>query len=544
MKSKCFILIFILIIFLPIALGIISEVNGMPVDVPLNGYFDAVTEPQLSFESFSSGNFQSTYSNWFSKTHALRGVMIKTYNSIQYYAFQVSNRTVGANNDIFDQFYIDAELCIGDEYDFSLPQNREKMETYVAELKEVQAKLSALGKGFVLYLTPSKAHYNRGNIPYRYMVQERDGTVKAVDYFRELMDVNGVPYIDTYPIAADLPYPPFYSTGIHWARPLEQTVTNIVIEEMNAATGKHFRTIELGDVVESENPFWRDTDVLALTNTWGIDAAIRQNTYYQFTENREQPAYYDRTSFFVQGGSFSEGLVSAIHKWYPDSDVNRINYANFCQVRGQRIDFNGDWSKAPVGELLDSADCVVVELNEGVVMRMSDGFIHALNTYLDTYQPTEYILPFAEKIVAQEGFVIPTGALMGCISGTNNGPPWTSDYVVAYLNNDLIASEGLDIAFSVRQQIFTAGNKSDTVRISVNGVEIYSNSFTEPWDGVICFTPDQLPPSRDGLYTVTIQSDAYFVPAEIGENADPRHLYLYLEYIGPHMDAAEEGRGN
>ena len=253
---------FILVICTPGFLSIASSVTGTKLDTELEGFTDNFGKPEFTLKGFFSGEYQAQYSAWYDQNATGHAAMTRTYNSIKYDVFDVGNRPVGKDEFVFEPAYIEAELALGEDNDFSTEANQEKMKQFVASLESVDAKLQALGKHLYVYIAPSKADYAPDSIPENYKCIASDNPVNATDYFVSLIDKTDIKYLLCSTLAKDLEYPGFYYTGIHWSRPYEQYTSQVILNDLMELTGKNYRRFEFDGVAESKVPYNRDTDTL------------------------------------------------------------------------------------------------------------------------------------------------------------------------------------------------------------------------------------------------------------------------------------------
>ena len=97
---KAVVCLFLGVLFLPTILAVGTKALGKELDVPLHGYTDSVQKPELSFQSFWDGQFQSNYTAWYQENFQPRGIFVKNYSTIRYNLFQLDNqRVIGKNYD-------------------------------------------------------------------------------------------------------------------------------------------------------------------------------------------------------------------------------------------------------------------------------------------------------------------------------------------------------------------------------------------------------------------------------------------------------------
>ena len=144
--KKMVIVLFLTVLYLPFVLGLVSKAGAWACDVPLKGFTDSTEKPAFSAGSFLKGEFQKNFTKWYEASFKPRGVITKTYATIRYHCFNLGNRTIGNNKDIFDQGYIDTELCINGAADYSKEEHQKEMQDYVKKLQILQEKLQRFDK--------------------------------------------------------------------------------------------------------------------------------------------------------------------------------------------------------------------------------------------------------------------------------------------------------------------------------------------------------------------------------------------------------------
>lgn len=382
-KALC--AIFLVVLFAPALLGVISVMfKDKNFDVDLLGYTDVIDRPNLTRESYASGKFQKDCASWFESKLKPRGIMIKTYGTIRYNLFNLGNEVIGSNNDIFQENYITTEFALASAYDMANADSSARVDGYVAALEETRQKLETMGKTLYVYVGANKAEFHSENVPRKYREMKPEGSVNITDYFRSGLGQTAVPYKICSDLKTELVYPAFYPTGIHWSRTFEQTVSSQIIAELSDITGKNYRDLILGNVRESKEPFWRDSDVFNLLNVWNrVDC-----TYYEYEIEKDNADVYDKMRFLIVGDSFALGLRTDILSTYPDEEVYTIQYDQYIQMPdGSRNELNHNWETLDLQYYLDNTDVIILGFTEPNIVNCSDGFIQYLNAFLDTYQP-------------------------------------------------------------------------------------------------------------------------------------------------------------
>lgn len=531
MKSS--VIIFLIIIYIPLAAIGISHFFSLPFDVPLAGYVDEAEKPAFSLDSFLSAQYQPAYSAWLDSSLYPRGILIKTYGSLNYHLFNTGNQILGHNHDVFEQSYINAQLCITEGDDFSLQENKQSMHLFIEDLTAVQKKLQAYGKSLYVFITPSKADFHSSNIPEKYLALSRPCSTRAVDYFRECMEQTDIPYFICADMKGQLEYPAFYTTGIHWSKSYEQLASHQIISHISHVTGKNYRNIILDDASSSALPYERDSDVYDLLNIWGQ----RNNTYYKYNCTRQYPqkypVEYDKMRFLIYGDSFGEGLRKIILDSYPYEEIFYINYVNYVTDKNSSYTYlEGSWDNFDFGYYLDNTDVVVMEMNECMIKDYTLGFAENLNRFLDTYSPnTTEINPMA-SVDASSGEEWNYDSLYG-IYPKDTDFAWAAPYSEMFIQDAGIYEQGMEISLRIPEQIFLL-HPNDEISIYVNGKQVYNCLFQGEWADSVIIPKDEIEKvgTDNGLFRVEIICSQSITGDALWQNGNDNDLAIQISYVG------------
>ena len=518
-------LVFLVILFLPPALTAASRLLYRKLDVELKGYVDQTDRPALTLQGFLDRSFQDGFSEWFESYFKPVGVLRKTHATVRYGLFNLGNRPIGKNRDIFETHYIDEQLCINGYDDMSRPEKRETLETYVERLQDLRLKLRAVGKELYFVLAPSKANFDRGNIPQKYLAVADPCAVNTETFFSQLLENSGIPHLLSTEMKDELTYPPFYSTGIHWSRTYEQLASARVIKDLSELTGRRYRNILLGEAETSRTAFWRDRDVYDLLNVW----TEPDETYYQYAELREPSDHYDRLRAVIQGDSFARGFPRDVKTVYPYEDIYLIVRNHELQKpKGGTQQFES-WESFPFQELLDSVDVVILESTAHELRSCSFGFVEHLSDALESYVPGEHVTRYCAGLepdtadplfkTSQQGFY-----------GPEDGHFWTKALCELRMTEPRIGTDGLEVRFGVPEHLFPSDSPV-CVELFVNGERLYSREFTQAWSGTVVLDCTGLA-VVDDTYCLEICTSASFDPKAVGLSNKSREYSLEVFYIG------------
>lgn len=525
---KKFIVIVLSIIYTPILLFGISHITSFSCDVELNGYTDSVEKPQFKIENFLNGEFQEKCATWIEQKIKPRGLLVKTYSSIRYNIFNLGNKPIGYNKDIFEWKYIASELCIDGEKNLKNKENQEEMKSYIYQLESVQKKLEKYDKKLYIYIAPSKADFEYNDILNKYKKIQDQEIIKPVDFFEQEIRHTDLKYKVCKDEKDNLEYPAFYTTGIHWSRTFEQTISQQIVDELSKITGKNYRKIILGNVVESDKPYWRDADVYDLLNVWNN---IKNTKYYEFEEEREEKESYDKMKILIQGDSFGQGLIHDISMIYPYEDIYFISRNNYLLDKDENQIILTGWDSFDISSYLDQVDTVVIEMTEAELTNYSSGFVDYLDKFLDTYNPkNEEKENFAECVDANNDDAWETDSLRG-VYYRENGFAWANDYSQVILKNNKISNQGIKIVFDIPEEVFKNDTISDIVSIYVNGKFVKKMNYLTSGEQKLYIDYKQIPHKSD-VYNIEIYCSKKFNPKEMGNNSDDRDLAIRIKYIG------------
>lgn len=387
---KCFpfmtVVLFIAAISLPSLLLIISPLTGDTYQGHLLGYFDKPpAKTDFSIKAYINRDYQKNLEQRLNYDIGLRNYYIRVYNQIQFSLFKLApNKIVGRNNDILEMAYIDAECGITDDFDFSIPQNLAKLNNYVDHLESIQKKLDSINKHFIFIITPSKATVNYENIPLKFRLKNNNFTPPYF-YLKNILSSKQINYIDSREFLSKDSVPNFYTTGIHWARPLEQRVSQAIVDKMISLSNLDIPQITLKNINKDEKPYKRDADVFENANL----IFKPSGTYYEYTTEIANGKNNILPKCLIQGGSFIEGFY-----FFDYADFSKESYKFFNNDVFRRKDepdhqIYKKWEKVNFTEIIDNVDFVIIELNEAAIPKYSNGFVNYLDSFLDSYSESK-----------------------------------------------------------------------------------------------------------------------------------------------------------
>ena len=520
--------VFLFIILIPGFFQIIYNLFGIKLDLKVNGYSSKYTVPTFSVKQWLDEKYQTDLNDWVVHSFVTRGFFIKIYSQLDYDLLGITNGIiVGENDNLFEYAYIDAELSLSEKNDFSLPENKEKLKEYVNDLTEIDNKLKSNGKRLFFYITPSKTHYDREDIPSKYFViQDSDTKVNGYQYLTSLLKETDISYLDSNELYSDsYEFPPFYSTGSHWSRPFEQVTDEYILNYISENSLEEVNMYLNEELQSSSIPYWRDNDVYYLANVFPKSS---KETYYEFNSIIEKKNETKPLHVLMQGGSFSEGLINDYFNVQTDSICRRIMY-NQALVDDYREDYKpfNEWSELDLQVLLDEADWVIIEINEQAISNYSDGFVDYLNDYLDTYVPGSLEYVYEEHLIPVEKIGLKDSK--GYYDYTDDFC-WTQKDCCLNLYNEKISESGIRIDLEIPS--FLVDDGETEISVYVNGYLCESNTYDEEGKYSITISEESIKNYTENNYSIEILCDKSLNPSEeeIENGALPLSLKVY--YVG------------
>lgn len=378
-KRKIFILLFFAILCYPLYGWGISK------NIQLSGVVVETEKPQLSFLDIWNGTYQTQENTYYEQNFPGRNFLIKLRSQLMYSLCKESpnqNVVIGKENQLYEPGYIMWE---------------EAAEGYVmtdAEQAELKAKLLAVrdllaqhGKEFYIFVTPSKAYYEKDNIPFRYKLLNT-GLDNNLDHFKELLESTDLSYfisrdyIDAQLQSSDCPedlreVPVYYPTGIHWARPWGNYCTAAFYSMMQEQS-----RFDLGDIAVDVYPYdsaeveWPDADLYQSLNLFTPPDGPYYSARIRVTREGEKPNVFCRGCSFLgqswydleRAGCFGYSLHYENNSYKVFEGQNVVSDTTVSSV--QSYDESTDWIP-----YLQQADIFVLEVNEGGINNVGMGIL-------------------------------------------------------------------------------------------------------------------------------------------------------------------------
>ena len=271
----------------------------------------------------------------------------------------------------------------------------------------------------------------------------------------------------------------------------------------------------------SKAAYWRDGDVYDLMNIF----SKYENDYFQYYTEQMIPEKYNDVRVLVQGDSFSEGFVKDFQNNCIGTGIYNIFYDEWYKDEFNKLTVFKQWQQLPLQYLLDRTDVVVIEFNEAILQKLSNGFVNHLEKFLKTYKPGKKEVCFLNRF--DKNNKIPA---LGVYH--NEGDfSWGNKFISLPLKNNVISSNGLMLEFTIPGYLQEVTNKQGVVFVYINGKRKRSIPVSEGGRHKIIIK-DDLQVNENDEYIVELYSPKSFVPSELGINQDGRSLAIQLHYVG------------
>jgi hypothetical protein len=344
---------------------------------PLNGSFTNAKDTSFSWPGWFSGGYQAQKEKFLRDSFGLRNYYVKLNSQVNYNLFKKANAVyviVGEDNYLYETGYFDA--FFGKDF-----IGRERLDSLLFMLKDVQQKARKSGKLIIPVFAPGKASYYPEYIPAGYRSDHKLSNylylaaackarkIDHIDFNRYFIERK---YISKYPL-----YPQF---GIHWSNYgalmsfdsiLRYTEAKLNIDLPDVL----FRKINLSRKLQNT-----DDDIIK-----GMNLLIEPRTFemaYPEWEVRSDSLKHARKRLLVMADSFwwyiySTSLPTAVFSkdnfWFYNEVVYPESFTRPTFVK------DIDYKKA-----IRDADVILILHSESTLSRFGCGFIQMMSEAYST----------------------------------------------------------------------------------------------------------------------------------------------------------------
>lgn len=217
----------------------------------LVGYNKPTEQPQFTLDRFKNSAFQSQTEKYLQENFGFREPLIRMYNQCTYDLFKTSS-----NNDVAiekDGWLYHTESIyqyfgnMEKKFDLNSSQVRDILNEEARCLAKINAILKEYGVHFLTFTLPTKSYIYPEHLRWHPI---GDTAFHAIEYYEELLESRGVPYINMTSWFKQLQdttrFDLFYSKGSHWAAGATIAVDSI-LRYMEQLGDQHLTKIQLGE---------------------------------------------------------------------------------------------------------------------------------------------------------------------------------------------------------------------------------------------------------------------------------------------------------
>ncbi len=209
------------------------------------GAYKMPVEPEYDENTVWSGEFQDKYSDYFKYQVGFRDLLVRLYNQIAFSLYDeahLSNVVVGKNNQLFQDFYIDA--YVGKDF-----VGENLINEQCAKLKKIQDTLSKKGIHFLVLLAPGKADFFPEHIPNQYKRNLNKKLPNNYQAYSKVLFANRINLIDFNKWFIEhknkTEYPLYPQGGIHWSLYSVAIAADTLMANMKRISGKNYSKIKM-----------------------------------------------------------------------------------------------------------------------------------------------------------------------------------------------------------------------------------------------------------------------------------------------------------
>jgi hypothetical protein len=336
--------------------------------------------PDFELSTVLDGTYQKAAEDSFRQSAPLRTFWIRLFNQFRLSIFGIwpnENVIVGKDDYLFEAAYIQDYLRLAP---FDVPT----IDATLKDIVRISSTLEKSGRKLVVVITPSKADFYPETIPDSFKTGQPITSKRGYEVLQAGLTNAGIPTFDAanylWQNKSEIVGPVYMRSGTHWSWMAVATATKGFVDYLNQmGLGLPvIETISAKAVWPPQNP---DADLLLLMNTLDflVREPFRSDTYY-YPEVKVSGSG-TKSSFFIQGGSFTENLVRILSEAKIVSTPYWLANNRIFNETTKKGDFS-KFSELDFHQILQ-AKIIVLEVNRQAAYHMGFGFISELRNYLD-----------------------------------------------------------------------------------------------------------------------------------------------------------------
>ena len=327
----------------------------------------------LTSESWYTGKYQESKSDYFNSNFAFRSGFVRVYNQVNYSLHsKISAKDVvkGKDNMLFEIDYI--ETCYGKDY-----VGKDKIQEKLIKLQKVNDTLKKLNKELIIAIAPGKGYYYDEYIPDKYNSLQK-GMTNYTGY-AEVLYKSNLHFIDYQKWFKEMKdttsYPLFSKTGTHWTVYGAYLATDSLLGFIRAKTSFKISRMIKDELFISETTLETDDDIERSMN---LLFDIKDFSPFAYRRWHKEESKNERNpKMMIVGDSFWSVFGWALAK-------NFFKNGKFC-FYGMEYHTLGESNVVPIGNLdlkteFESNDIILIfqtdsnlnDLGFGVIEKLYD----------------------------------------------------------------------------------------------------------------------------------------------------------------------------
>lgn len=331
-RNALYTILFVLTVVL-LALPAVQQHARLFKFKPLAGVTTDKAQPELSWKTFMSGQYQQREDRYLAENIGFREVFIRYYNQFTWSLFQASQNTsifVGKDRWLFNDFVMDHHLGQS-VYGYAANDGEmvRKMERDAKMLYQLQGILEEYGVSFFVCIAPSKDMVCEDYLPEMKPAKKPRG-ILAIDYYPPVFDSLGIHCLNFSDYFLELKgkvdYPLYLKSSSHWSNQAATLMADTLLRYMESLSGKRLHQLSFSApyLAPAREP---DHDLEKVLNlVWPVESS--QNLYVDAIPVEDSLAV--RPKWLVVGDSYFRGwqynlpldrLFTSHHYWRYNSTV-------------------------------------------------------------------------------------------------------------------------------------------------------------------------------------------------------------------------------
>ncbi len=369
---------------------------------PLNGVFVPTPQPQLTYESYRSTEYQSQTESHIRESFGFREPLIRFFDQFLYDFFHTTyNEEVVVGKDHWFYFKQHVNEYYGTEMYRWYGSSEEACADFDREARlmwKLRGVLKEYGIEFLMFMAPDKGFLYPEHMPYR---KHDTTTVNAREYYSAKFDDYGFPYIEMtkwfieLKKADTLPYSLFSQSGAHWGFSAA-LATDSLLRFMENLKGEQLPRLHFGPLRESSEATLKgDHD---LENTVNLMRPVPHD--YDRLYDAEVTVVTDPTTIKPNVLFVGNSFLRRMHYYVPFDDVFSYSeywYYNSTAYYGKKYSKNANVFSLDILQKILDADYVVWFTDGNQMYKTSYMFVETalLNLCIDddlVQETRDYIL--------------------------------------------------------------------------------------------------------------------------------------------------------